>query len=84
MLSCYSISVQNLQAKSQEKRHLEEELMQLANQNTSFSDKSGGLRYVGGTATVENGLSWDLEGLNIKEENKPETAAYEEFVVRNY
>ncbi|CAB4022725.1 Hypothetical predicted protein, partial [Paramuricea clavata] len=36
---------QNLQAKSQETRHLEEELIQLANQNTSFSDKSGGLRH---------------------------------------
>jgi hypothetical protein len=82
--SCYS--VQNLQVKSQETWGLEEELRQLANQDASFSDRLGGLRHVGGTATgsrVENGF-WDFEGLNIKEENKPETSAHEEFVVRNF
>ncbi len=85
--SCLLTPGEYLKAKSEETHTLEKELIQLANQGNSFSSQpAAGLRDAGGTANgtyVENSLSWDFEGLNIKNENRPEETGREEFVVRN-
>ena len=69
-------------AKDHERHDLEKELFKLANQGASFSSQQpAGLRDVNGAADkprVENSVSWDFEGLDTKDENKPE---YEEFMV---
>ena len=70
--------------KSQERHSLAKELMQLANQSSSFSGDSTGLRDAGGTAdSVEDSLSWDFEGLNVKGDKRSQgSSQHEQIVVR--
>ena len=70
--------------KSKERHSLARELVQLANQSSSFSSVSIGLRDAGGTAnSVEDSLSWDFEGLNIKRDKRSQgLSQHEQYVVR--
>lgn len=86
-LSCNSvylffISGELLKAKNHERHDLEKELFKLANQGASFSSQEpSGPREVkntDGEPRPENSMSWDFEGLTVKEENKSE---HEELVV---
>ncbi|XP_028404146.1 TNFAIP3-interacting protein 2-like [Dendronephthya gigantea] len=76
---------ERLKAKCEETHGVEKEILQLAHQDNSFSVESSGLGHVevptGNTeALIENQLSWDFEGLRIKEENI--SSEYEQVVVK--
>ena len=74
----FFISGELLKAKNHERHDLEKELFKLA----SFSNKEpSGQRDVNGAAgepRPETSMSWDFEGLTVKEENKSE---HEELAV---
>jgi hypothetical protein len=68
-ISCYLLSGQSFKANAQEWTTLIKELMR---QLTSFSSEFGG---------TANGPLVGFEGLNIKDENKPEASGH---LVRNH